>query len=226
MSRQEKTVANPSTRKVRISRKKTLKFHKIYHGLSGSENTEYVDNKHINYGELCDESIPILYEIFSRYAPLSNIVSSYRNFYDLGSGIGKAVLGMASLNSSLKVTGIEIKSDLVQQANTALERIRDSSVKQRTEFLCLSFLDDSIHYDRACWVFLSNEGITHAINNQLIQKLEKELKAGAIVVCSKQIHSSQFQQLNFMTLPMTWSDDTKVYVYKKIENITPLITNQ
>lgn len=207
-----------STRKVRISRKKTLKFHKIYQGLSGSEKSEYVDNKHIAYGELCDESIPILYEIFARYAPLSKIVGSYRNFYDIGSGIGKAVLGMAILNSSLRLTGIEIKSDLVQQANTALERIRDSSVKNRVEFLCLSCVDDSVRYDKACWVFISNEMFDNNVNQKLIEKLDKQLKPGVIVVCSKEIYSSNFQKINYITLPMSWSDDTKVFIYKKIDN--------
>lgn len=206
-----------STRKVRISRKKTLKFHKIYQGLSGSEKSEYVDNKHIVYGELCDESIPILYEIFARYAPLSNIVGSFRNFYDIGSGIGKVVLGMAPLNSTLKLTGIEIKSDLVQQANTALERIRDPSLKNRVEFVCLSCIDSSIEYKDACWVFISNEAFDNQINNQLIEKLSKELKSGVIVVCSKKIYNNKFEELNYITLPMTWSDDTKVYIYKKID---------
>jgi SAM-dependent methyltransferase len=206
-----------STRKVRISRKKTLKFNKIYQGLSGSEKSEYVDNKHIVYGELCDESISILYEIFARYAPLSKIVGSYRNFYDIGSGIGKAVLGMAALNSSLRLTGIEIKSDLVMQANTALQRIRDNSVRNRVEFLCLSCVDDSIQYDKACWVYVSNEGFDSSTNETLIQKLDNELKPGAVVVCSKEIYSSNFQKLNYMTLPMSWSDDTKVFVYKKMQ---------
>lgn len=205
-----------STRKVRISRKKTLKFNKIYQGLSGSEKSEYVDNKHIVYGELCDESIPILYEIFARYAPLSKIVGSYRNFYDIGSGIGKGVLGMATLNSSLRLTGIEIKSDLVMQANTALQRIRDSSVKNRVEFLCLSCVDDSIHYDKACWVFTSNEEFDTVTNEKLMKKLDNELKPGAILVCSREIYSSNFQKLNYITLPMSWSDDTKVFVYKKM----------
>ena len=206
-----------STRKVRISRKKTLKFNKIYQGLSGSEKSEYVDNKHIAYGELCDESIPILYEIFARYAPLSKIVGSYRNFYDIGSGVGKAVLGMAVLNSTLRLTGIEVKSDLVQQANTALERIRDSYLRNRVEFLCLSCVDDSVRYDKACWVFISNEMFDNAINDKLIEKLDKELKPGVIILCSKMIYNNNFQKLNYVTLPMSWSDDTKVYVYKKVE---------
>jgi SAM-dependent methyltransferase len=205
-----------STRKVRISRKKTLKISKLYEGLSGFGLANSNENSNVTYGELKAESIPILYEIYSRYAPLSNILGSYRNFYDLGCGVGKIVLGLTALNSSLKGVGIELVSERVQQANTALQRLRDTSIKQRVEFVCLSFLDDSINYSNACWVFISNLCFTDDTKQQLVEKLERELNTGSIVVCSKALNSTKFEQLNYITLPMSWSDESKVYVYKKI----------
>jgi SAM-dependent methyltransferase len=201
------------TRKVRISRKKTLKFNKLYDGLSGFDSSEDSD---VKYYELKAESIPILYEIYSRYAPLSNIIGSYKNFYDLGCGVGKNVLGLTALNSSLKGVGVELISERVQQANTALQRLRDTSIKQRVEFVCLSFLDDSINYSNACWIFISNLCFTDDTKQQLTEKLERELNTGSIVVCSKALNSTKFEQLNYITLPMSWSDESKVYVYKKI----------
>lgn len=205
-----------STRKVRISRKKTLKFNKLYEGLSGFDLENSNEDSDIKYYELKSESIPILYEIYSRYAPLSNIIGSYRNFYDLGSGVGKNVLGLTALNSSLKGVGVELMSERVQQANTALQRLRDTSIKQRVEFVCLSFLDDSINYSNACWVFISNLYFNDNTNQQLSEKLERELNTGSIVVSSKALYSTKFEQLNHITLPMSWSDESKVYVYKKI----------
>lgn len=205
-----------STRKVRISRKKTLKINKLYEGLSGFGLADAAQNSNVTYGELKAESIPILYEIYSRYAPLSNILSSYRNFYDLGCGVGKIVLGLTALNSSLKGVGIELVSERIQQANTALQRLRDTSIKQRVEFICLSFLDDSINYSNACWIFISNLCFTDDTKQQLVEKLERELNTGSIVVCSKELNSTKFEQLNHITLPMSWSDESKVYVYKKI----------
>lgn len=205
-----------STRKVRISRKKTLKFNKLYNGLSGFGLGNINGEHSITYGELKDESLPILYEVFTRYAPLSNIVGSYKNFYDLGSGIGKVVLGLTALNSSLKGIGIEVVSERVQQANTALQRVRDTSIRQRVEFVCLSFLDDSINYSNACWIFISNLCFTEDVKQNLVEKLERELGRGVIVVCTKELNSDKFEQLNHITLPMSWSDESKVYVYKKI----------
>lgn len=205
-----------STRKVRISRKKTLKLNKLYEGLSGFNLENSNEDSDTRYYELKAESIPILYEIYSRYAPLSNIIGSYRNFYDLGSGVGKNVLGLTALNSSLKGVGVELISERVQQANTALQRLRDTSIKQRVEFVCLSFLDDSINYNNACWVFVSNLYFNDHTNQQLSEKLERELNIGSIVVSSKALYSTKFEQLNHITLPMSWSDESKVYVYKKI----------
>ena len=205
-----------STRKVRISRKKTLKINKLYEGLSGFGLASAAENSNVTYGELKEESIPILYEIFSRYAPLSNIIGSYRNFYDLGCGVGKIVLGLTALNSSLKGVGIESVSERVQHANTALQRVRDISIKQRVEFICLSFLDNSINYSDACWIFISNLCFTDDTKQQLVEKLDRELNTGSIVVCSKELNSTKFEQLNYITLPMSWSDESKVYVYKKI----------
>jgi len=202
-----------STRKVRISRKKTLKFNKLYEGLPGFGSSE---NSNVTYCELKDESIPILYEIFSRYAPLSNIIGSYRNFYDIGCGVGKIVLGLTALNSSLKGVGIELISERVQQANTALQRLRDISIKQRVEFVSLSYLDNSINYGDACWVFISNDSLNDRTKQELTEKLERELNIGSIVVCSKELYSTKFEKLNHITLPMSWSDESKVYVYKKI----------
>ena len=111
---------------------------------------------------------------------------------------------------------LEVVSERVQQANTALQRVRDTSIRQRVEFVCLSFLDDSINYSNACWIFISNLCFTEDVKQNLVEKLERELGRGVIVVCTKELNSDKFEQLNHITLPMSWSDESKVYVYKKI----------
>ena len=149
------------TRKLNLHRKKTMKrgvlpISRLYDGQSGFHVNSSIEGYSTTYGEVKESSIPILYEIFNTYAPLSKISTPYRNFYDLGSGIGKLVIGMCYLNSTLKCTGVEIVSDRVQIANSVLEKIRDVSVKKRVENIYLSILDDTIHYTDACWIFISN----------------------------------------------------------------------
>jgi len=208
------------TRKIATTRKKTLKkssnLSKIYEGLSGFgiDKNNYPDHK-ITYGEVLPESVTVLYEIFSKYAPLTKISQPYRNFYDIGCGIGKLVVGIASQHSFLKATGVEIVPERIIQANTALQRIRDDSLKKRIEFLCISMLDDSVNYSNACWIFISNLCITLETNEKLFEKLANEVKTGCIIVCSKSHSNTNFEELNIVTLPMTWSITSKVYVYKK-----------
>jgi SAM-dependent methyltransferase len=210
------------TRKINLHRKKTMKrgvlpISRLYEGQSGfNVNIPNLDGHSTTYGEVKESSIPILYEIFNTYAPLSKISLPYRNFYDLGSGIGKLAIGMCYLNSTLKSTGIEIVPDRVQIANAVLQKIRDASVKKRIENLCLSMLDDTIHYSDACWIFISNLTMSDEHNKSIFEKLAKEVKQGCIVVCSKAAGNSSFKELNNVSLPMSWSDESKVYIYAKI----------
>ena len=211
----------PHTRKLNLHRKKTMKrgvlpISRLYNNQSGIHVNSNIEGYSTTYGEIKESSIPVLYEIFNTYAPLSKISLPYRNFYDLGSGIGKLVIGMCYLNSTLKSTGIEIVPDRVQIANSILEKVRDVNVKKRVENICISFLDDTIHYTDACWVFISNLTIPDEHNIALFEKLSKEIKQGCIVVCSKSTTNSSFKQLNNVSLPMSWSDESKVYVYTKI----------
>jgi hypothetical protein len=210
------------TRKMNLHRKKTMKrgvlpISRLYEEQNGfNVNILNLSEYSTTYGEVKESSIPILYEIFNTYAPLSKISLPFRNFYDLGSGIGKLVIGMCYLNSTLNSTGVEIVPDRVKIANTVLQKIRDINVKKRIENLCLSILDESINYTDACWIFVSNLTMPDEHNEKLFEKLSNEVKQGCIIVCSRITEHSSFKQLNHITLPMTWSDESKVFVYTKI----------
>jgi tRNA G46 methylase TrmB len=175
----------------------------------------YTTDKYSNE-EILEESIPVLYEIFNKYAPLSKIAPPYRNFYDIGSGVGKVVIGIAKQYSFLKSVGIEIDSEKVVHANTALNRIKDDSLKRRIEMLCISMNDPTINYSNGCWFFISNLDFSYEDNSNLITKLGNESKIGSIIVSLKEISSDKFKQLNYISLPMSWSQDSKVYLYIRV----------
>jgi hypothetical protein len=202
----------PPIRKASFNRKKTLKRNKSLYTKAYNTDMTY------NNEELPEESIPILYEIFSKYAPLSKIATSCRNFYDIGCSSGKVVIGMTQLNSLLHGIGIEVVQEKIVLANTALQYIRDESLRKRIEFLCISMNDQNINYSNACWVFISNEFFNDDENNYLIDKLAYELQRGSIIICSKQIYNDKFQELNYMSLPMSMSTDSKVFIYCKINH--------
>ena len=193
------------TRKLVSHRKKTLKR---------SLNRLYPTNLTVSE-DLVDESVSVLYEIFNKYAPISKISPTFRNFYTIGSGYGKVVLLMAKQHAFLKVVGIEQDAEKIVYANTALNKIRDDSLRKRVEFYCISPNDSSLNYSNACWVFLNNEKISDEIQISITEKLIAELKAGCIVVSFKEMNISNFNQLNYISLPTTSSDNSKVYVYSK-----------
>ena len=209
------------TRKVVSTRKKTLRrsvipFLRLYNNLSGfNVNTYNLAEHQTLYGEVLPESIPILFEIFQKHAPLTKITMAHKNFYDLGCGIGKVVVGFTYLNSYIKTTGIEIVPERIQMANEALSRIRDSSIQSRIEFYCISMFDDSINYSNACWIWLSNLAFDKDNNSLLFQKLAKETKKGCLIVCNKESDNKAFTYINEYTLPMSWSQTSKVHVYIK-----------
>ena len=194
------------TRKVSSNRKKTLKR---------SLNKLYPTHISTNEG-LLEESVPVLYEIFNTYAPLSKISVPYRNFYDICSGYGKVALSMAKQHGFLKTVGVEVDSEKVVLANTALNKIRDEGLRKRIEFYCISVVDPSLNYNNACWILLSNQFIRIEEQYSLIEKLVVETKSGCIIVSFKQIHNNNFKQLNYISLPTSNSADSKVYVYSRI----------
>lgn len=209
------------TRKVVSTRKKTLRrsiipFPRLYNNLSGfNVNTDNLAEHKTLYGEVLPESIPILFEIFQKHAPLTKITMAHKNFYDLGCGIGKVVVGFTYLNSYIKTTGIEIVPERIQMANEALSRIRDSSIQSRIEFYCISMFDDSINYSNACWIWVSNLAFDKDNNSLLFEKLAKETKKGCLIVCNKESDNKAFTYINAYTLPMSWSQTSKVHVYIK-----------
>ena len=212
------------TTKPTVIRKKTLRrsltieerLARIYDNISGTvTNLEGLEAYPTTYGEILPESIPVLFEVFSKYAPLTKITMANKNFYDLGCGIGKIVIGFSYLNPYLKSTGIEIVPERVQRANEALLRIRDDTIKKRIELLCVSLLDDTVHYYDACWIYLSNLVFPYEMNIKIFDKLAKEVKGGCIIICCEPIDHPMFTQINTCSIPMSWSDTAKVIVYSK-----------
>ena len=209
------------TRKVSQYRKKTLKhrlpFLKHYNSISGFgyNNVDLTEYK-TTYGEVDNDSLPVLNELFNKYAPITKIALPFRNFYDLGSGVGKLTIAMAYMNPTLKTTGIEIVPDRVKKAHTAFEKIRDISVKNRVELLCISMLNDSVNYANACWIFISNLCLTDDTNNKIFEKLAKEVKIGCIIISSSKTQHTSFKELNHISIPMSWDAKSKVYVYSRV----------
>ena len=189
----------------------------IYNGLSGFQaNTIGLTHYATTYGEVTEHGIQTLSEKFRAITPLERAAS--RNFYDLGSGIGRLVVGLAILNPTLKAQGIEIVPDRARQAREAYQRIRNKAVANRVELHQGSFLEPKFNFQNAAWVFISNLCLDEQTQRDLLDRLEKTLPAGAAIICSKELPlaaNSPIERVgDRFKVPMTWSAESMCSAYR------------
>jgi len=189
---------------------------RIYGGMTGYMNdTSAYDSKFaLTYGEVTLDGVKQLANIFQRQYPIATYPVSRRVFYDLGSGIGKNVIIMASLIPSIISKGIELVNERHNMAMTAYRNIKEQSVRSRVEFIHGSILDRSL--SDAAWIYVSNLCFSSEINDQLSEKLGKELQVHALIVCSKPLDHPSLRLIGKTTLSQTWSAESEAYVYEKV----------
>lgn len=165
------------------------------------------------YGEVTEKGIQALSELFQSYAP------GPRHFFDLGCGIGRALLGMAIIHPGIQCHGIEIVPERVRIANQALERFRTPSIVRRIRMEQGDFLEPTFSLKVAHWVFISNTVFDDDTQVALMRKLEADLPSGAVVICSKQFPLHETSPLKLLEtgriVPMSWSATSTCSVYKK-----------
>ena len=148
-----------------------------------------------------------------------NFPEDQRTFYDLGCGIGRLNLGMAILHPEIQSRGIEIVPDRVRQAHHAIERLsKAKQITHRIQITQGSFLDPSVNYGNACWIFLSNLCFDEKIQGEIYTKLDASCKKGCIIICSREFAlptPSRFEKIELgLNVPMTWSNTSTCVVYR------------
>ena len=188
---------------------------RIYGGMTGYMNdTSAYDSKFaLTYGEVTLDGVKQLAHIFQRH-PIATYPVSRRVFYDLGSGIGKNVIMMASLVPSIISKGVELVNERHNMAMTAYRNIKEQSVRSRVEFIHGSILDRSL--SDAAWIYISNLCFSSEINDQLSEKLGRELQVRALIVCSKPLNHPSLRLIGQTKLSQTWSSESEAYVYEKV----------
>ena len=199
----------------RIKKNDTCEIDNLYHNMSGSiADTSGYDPKYaLTYGEITQTGIKKLITIFNNKKNISEYPSDRRTFYDLGSGIGKNVIIVAMSVPSITSKGIELVKDRHNMAMTVYGSL-SSSLQERIQFINGSLFDYNI--SDAAWIFISNLCFTDEINKELSKKLIKEAQINTLIACSKELElDDSFYSLPKINIPMTWSNDSKLYFYKK-----------
>lgn len=212
----------PSLRKrtMRNPAKKNSAFEQLFSGLMGNTaNTDKYTTYQTTYGEVTEPGIRKMSETFQKFCPLNGVPIETRVFFDLGCGVGKAVIGMAILHSDIRSCGIEIVADRIQLARQAHARVKNRNIANRVAFYEGSFLDPKFRFGNTCWVYTSNLCLNEGTQQQLLTKLAAELPQHAVVICSKEFTGAEtkgFQLKEKVNIPMTWNEQHVVNVYQKV----------
>ena len=223
------TNVQKKTRRNKVHLRKTLKnnpnkisqFESLFQGFNGRNgvDAEKYKGHHITYGEITERGLHLCSNLFEKYSPLEKVPLENRNFYDLGCGLGKFVIGMSILHPQLRSIGIDIVEERVGQARQALDRVPSKTVQKRSTFHVGSFLEDRFHFNNACWIFVSNLCIGDDVLTPLLIKLRTEMRPGSILLCSRdfpEAENSGFVKRELSSVPMTWTDKSNIIVYQRV----------
>ena len=217
--------SRPSTTKRPARKAKTLRVKKglhdmkdFYAGINGFGAKTISENENSVYGEITLAGLQALADTFKRFAPLSGFDKTHRNFVDLGSGIGKVVIGLAILVPEIQSNGIEYVHERHEMALSARKRIQTNSLANRIHFRNGSFLEPPYIFKNTCWIFVSNLMFSEELQAALAKRLEAECTPKTLIICSKELPlAAPFECLDRgIVIPMSWSATSTCYVYRRV----------
>ncbi|OGK15144.1 hypothetical protein A2774_05660 [Candidatus Roizmanbacteria bacterium RIFCSPHIGHO2_01_FULL_39_12c] len=193
-------------------------FESLYSGVDGyaiskraRQNLNYKNKAH-TYGEVTAESF---YQILNDLQ-----YKNGGNFYDLGSGTGKAVMLSAIFGSFTKLTGVEIIKELHQKAVDIFRRFEAEvapilPVEKRglkielanSDFLNYDFSDADVIFAHSTCFY---DELMLALERKCLA-LKEETK---ILLTTKNFLLPQFRLVKSQEYPMTWGKST-VNFYEK-----------
>jgi hypothetical protein len=190
----------------------------LYEGINGfNASTLGLTEYKTTNGEVTEAGIKTLSEKFSHYGPLGKFPADQQTFFDLGSGIGRVVLGMAILHPEIQARGIEIVPDRVRFSQQALGRLYTRQIIDRIHNSHGNILDPAVNLKQACWIFISNLCFDGPTQEKLAQKLETECQPGCIVICSREMpfpQLSHFEKIEQVCqVQMSWSNTSTCIIY-------------
>ena len=203
----------PNLHKKATTRKNIIK---IYKGMDGytSDIDKYDKKFAYTYGEVRLSGIQKLIDTYNSIHPISSYPSNRRVFYDLGSGIGKNVIMVASMEPNILSKGVELVEYRHNIAIDAWNKV-NKSIQSRVEFINKSFMDISLK--DSAWIFISNLCMSEQINKELAEKLEGELQKNTLITSSKPLpFSDKFQFVKKISIPMTWDASSETLIYMKL----------
>lgn len=160
------------------------------------------------YGEITDEGVS---RLMLELKPKKEDV-----FYDLGCGIGRMVVKVYLDTAVRKAIGIELSTTRSKQA----KQVQDEMYKRQLttpgkvlDFKEKNFLEEPLH--EATIVYMASTCFSDDLLKKVMDKLAQEAQPGMKLISLRELpKDSRYKFIKSITLPMTWSKDTKAYIYE------------
>ncbi|HXW85813.1 MAG TPA: hypothetical protein VEK38_00570 [Candidatus Bathyarchaeia archaeon] len=138
-------------------------------------------------------------------------------FYDLGCGVGKMVMQVYLTSPVKKSVGIELSQERFASAERAKQLILEVETLEpgRTfEFIHGDILTANIH--EATAIYLASTCFSDDFMQRITEKFITQTPASIRIVTLRELPANNaFVLSETLELPMTWSDHTPVYVYRR-----------
>jgi SAM-dependent methyltransferase len=159
-------------------------YDNLYAGVDGYDFSHHdraklpsIEKDFLIYGEMSFESLAEVY----KKAPSSINLNKCQHFCDLGSGVGRIVIGTSLLFGGLKtLTGIEILKVTNYMANR-IKRKTDKNIQDKINFVRGDFFDYDFSGTDLIFMHYPMKD-AEPLYLKLDKKLANELKSGAVVI--------------------------------------------
>jgi SAM-dependent methyltransferase len=204
-ARKQRTILDP----IEAQKKMTIWFEGISgFGIPASE-TEKI--RHVGgdatYGEITPKAMD---ELIAELCPTKKDV-----FYDLGSGVGDVVAYMYARTPMKKIVGVEFSDTRFKNSERVRARMIESFGDGVSKTLILRHGDIAQEpLKDATIVYLCSTCFPDALMDAVAENVKK-LRHNIKVVTLRKFSSkhTHLKETKHLTLPMTWSPNTSVYIY-------------
>jgi hypothetical protein len=192
-----------------------LIYEKLYEDANGFKLSNQARQTHnaieYTYGEI--EFLPFI-ALLSLVKPDKDTV-----FYDLGSGIGKAVLAYAMVYPAHKYVGIELFSELHQSACQHAQLLQAIPEYEERSQKIVFILGDYFKEDlsEATLIFINSTALFGETWSKLCLRLSHLPKIQTVITTSKALASHEFALIKKTKIQMSWGV-VFAYIHKRKTN--------
>lgn len=162
------------------------------------------NNSNSTYGEITKKGvIQLLRQIPDR---------KYNKFCDLGSGIGIVIYYMIDLRNNFNnYIGVELSEERYKQSlvllNKKIRKCSSNISMIKGNILDIDLRDIDV-------IYISNLCFNHEFNKILSQKIDNEVKIGAIIFASQDICITRDNIKTNFGVDQSWGDNTQMFKYE------------